>query len=227
MSIRVAIVDDNPKLLKSISVGLKKYEQVDIRFVATNGKEAVEKLNTETIDVILMDINMPVMNGIEATKAIKHRIPGLKVIMLTVFDENEKIFDSILAGASGYLLKDVKTIELVEAIEDAVEGGAPMSPEIAVKILGLLRDQSTGALQKGRAQKFDLTDREIEILKEISSGANYHQVAEKLYISPKTVRKHIENIYSKLHVHNKVEAIQKAIQHKIISVFFCALLAFG
>ncbi len=216
MKIRVGLADDNPKLLQSISAGLKQYEQIQIEFVAIDGNEVLERLDKYPIDVMLMDINMPDMNGIEATEKIKEKFPDIKVIMLTVFDENDKIFDSILAGASGYLLKDVKTIQIVEAIEDVLDGGAPMSPEIATRILGLLRGKSTGELKKERAKQFNLTNRELEILQEIASGAHYNQIAEKLFISPKTVRKHIENIYSKLHVHNKVEAIQLAMKHKMI-----------
>ncbi len=216
MTIRVGLADDNSKLLQSISAGLKQYEQLQIEFVAIDGHEVLERLKKHTIDVMLMDINMPEMNGIEATEKLKEIFPDIKVIMLTVFDENDKIFDSILAGASGYLLKDVKTIQIVEAIEDVLDGGAPMSPEIATRILGLLRGKSTGELKKERAKQFNLTSRELEILQEIASGAHYNQIAEKLFISPKTVRKHIENIYSKLHVHNKVEAIQLAMKHKMI-----------
>ncbi|WP_462252441.1 response regulator [Ekhidna sp.] len=216
MKIRVGLADDNPKLLQSISAGLKQYEQIQIEFVAIDGNEVLERLDKYAIDVMLMDINMPDMNGIEATEKLKEKYPDIKVIMLTVFDENDKIFDSILAGASGYLLKDVKTIQIVEAIEDVLDGGAPMSPEIATRILGLLRGKSTGELKKERAKQFNLTNRELEILQEIASGAHYNQIAEKLFISPKTVRKHIENIYSKLHVHNKVEAIQLAMKHKMI-----------
>ncbi len=186
--------------------------------MATNGQEAMDQLAKHPVDVVLMDINMPMMNGIEATQKLKSLYPEVKVVMLTVFDENDKIFDSILAGASGYLLKDAKTVRIVEAIEDVLDGGAPMSPEIATRILGLLRHQKTGELQKQQAKKFNLTDRELEILKAIASGAQYNQIAEQLFISPKTVRKHIENIYGKLHVHNKVEAIQVAMKNKLLNI---------
>lgn len=227
MKIRVGLADDNPKLLQAITKGISLYEQIQLEFIAINGQEVLDNLKKKSIDVMLMDINMPVMNGIDATQKLKKKYPDIKVIMLTVFDENDKIFDSILAGASGYLLKDVKTIQIIEAIEDVLDGGAPMSPEIASRILGLLRGKSTGELQKKRADRFGLTDRELEILKEISSGAHYNQIAEKLFISPKTVRKHIENIYSKLHVHNKVEAIQLAMKHKIISVLVAISTTLG
>jgi DNA-binding NarL/FixJ family response regulator len=219
MNIRIGIADDNPKLLQSIASGLKQYEQIEVVFIATNGQDAIDQLAKHTIDVLLMDINMPVLNGIEATKKIKGTHPDIKVVMLTVFDENDKIFDSIMAGASGYLLKDAKTVRIVEAIEDVLDGGAPMSPEIATRILGLLRHQKTGELQKQRAEKFNLTERELEILKAIASGAQYNQIAEQLFISPKTVRKHIENIYGKLHVHNKVEAIHVAMKNNLLHIF--------
>ena len=218
MVVKVGLADDNPKLIQSIAKGLSHYEHIELVFVAMNGQEVLENLAKMSIDVMLMDINMPVMNGIDSTQQLKEKYPDVKVIMLTVFDENDKIFDSILAGASGYLLKDVKTIEIIQAIEEVLEGGAPMSPEIATRILGLLRGKSTGELQQKRADKFGLTPREVEILQEIASGAHYNQIAEKLFISPKTVRKHIENIYSKLHVHNKVEAIQLAMKHKLIKI---------
>ncbi len=174
MKISLGLADDNPKLLKAITEGLEKYDHLEIDFVAINGQEVLDQLKKHPIDVMLMDINMPIMNGIEATKNLKEEYPNIKVIMLTVFDENDKIFDSILAGASGYLLKDVKTVTTVEAREDVLEGGAPMSPEIAFRILGLLRDKSSGELQRKRAEKFKLTEREVEILQEIASGANYH-----------------------------------------------------
>jgi len=227
MNIRIGLADDNPKLLQSISTGLGKFEQIQIEFLAMNGQEVLDNLAKHTIDVMLMDINMPGMNGIEATEILKNKYPSIKVVMLTVFDENDKIFDSILAGASGYLLKDVKTVQIVEAIEDVLDGGAPMSSEIASRILVLLRGKSSGELQKERAEKFNLTTREVEILQEISSGAHYNQIAERLFISPKTVRKHIENIYAKLHVHNRVEAIQLAMKHKIINGFVLLFGFFG
>lgn len=216
MQIRVGLADDNPKLLQAITKGLKQYEHIQLEFIALNGQEVLTNLDKKEIDVMLMDINMPVMDGIVATQKLKNVYPDVKVIMLTVFDENDKIFDSILAGASGYLLKDVKTIQIIQAIEEVLEGGAPMSPEIASRILVLLRGKSSGEIQQQRADKFGLTQRQVEILQEIAEGLHYNQIAEKLFISPKTVRKHIENIYSKLHVHNKVEAIQLAMKHKII-----------
>ncbi|WP_306643430.1 response regulator [Sanyastnella coralliicola] len=213
MKIQVAVAEDNPNLIRSVLEKLQLFDQVEVMWVASNGVEVIQKVTNQQPDVILMDINMPEMNGVEATRKVKDQFPKVKVIMLTVFDETDKIFNSILAGASGYLLKDEKPGKLIQAIEEAMEGGAPMSPVIAAKSLQLIR---SGKQEPVESVDFGLTNREMEILEEISKGKNYQQIADKLFISPKTVRKHIENIYRKLQVHNKVEAIQLAMKHGII-----------
>jgi DNA-binding NarL/FixJ family response regulator len=157
---------------------------------------------------------MPVMDGIEATRRIHHLFPQVKIVMLTVFDDAEKIFEAILAGATGYLLKDEKLEKIIAALEEAMEGGAPMSPIIASKAMQLIR----GKIPQATQTNFNLTEREIEILELISNGANYNQIAERTFISPKTVRKHIENIYKKLQVHNKVDAAKVAMKNKLFTL---------
>ena len=134
--------------------------------------------------------------------------------MLTVFDDGDSIFNSILAGASGYLLKDEKPGKILSALQEVLEGGAPMSPVIASKSLQLIRGKSTEIVPE--ENNFNLSKREVEILERIAKGENYQQIADKLFISPKTVRKHIENIYQKMQVHNKVEAVRKAVDLKIV-----------
>ncbi|MBI3512139.1 MAG: response regulator transcription factor [Bacteroidetes bacterium] len=213
--IKIAVAEDNPALAHSLRENLSSFENIQLLYIAANGKELLQKLPGETPDLILMDINMPVMDGIEATQKVKHHFPGVKIIMLTVFDEEDKIFQSIIAGASGYMLKDEKPEKIIAAIEEAIEGGAPMSSVIASKALALIRGQKTEIVPD--KNDFNLSKREIEILELISKGDNYIRIAEKLFISPNTVRKHIENIYSKLHVHNKVEAIQVANRNKLFS----------
>lgn len=213
MKIKLAIAEDNPNLIRSVLEKISLFDEVEVLWVACNGLEVLEKITNQQPDVILMDINMPEMNGVEATKKLKSQYPHVKVIMLTVFDENEKIFNSILAGASGYLLKDEKPARLLAALLEAMDGGAPMSPIIAQKSLQLIR--SIGSDPKPSID-FGLSQREMEILEKISEGSNYQEIAEQLFIAPKTVRKHIENIYRKLQVHNKVEAIQLAMKHGII-----------
>ncbi|NHM05658.1 response regulator transcription factor [Flavobacterium sp. CYK-4] len=214
--IKIAIADDNSFLIKTIQEKLSFFDDFTIKFTAVNGAEMVEKLEkNHAIDLILMDIEMPVMNGIDATYAIKQKFPQIKIIMLTVFDNDENIFKSIKAGADGYLLKEVNPNDLQQGIIDTLNGGATMTPSIALKTLKLFRnpiDFESAAPQ----EDIQLTAREIEVLEQLSKGLKYHLIAENLFLSVGTIRKHIENIYAKLQVHNKLEAIQKAKNNNLI-----------
>jgi DNA-binding NarL/FixJ family response regulator len=215
--IKVGLVDDNPTLLRNISQNLSVFDEIEIVFKAINGLDALDKLNNYSPDVILMDIEMPAMNGIEATREIKKRFPFQKIMMLTVLDREDKIFDAIKAGATGYLLKDEKPSRILACIEELMDGGAPMSPVIALKTLEILRNQQVIENKIEELQSpetFNLSKREIEILEKIANGLNYNQIADQLFISAKTSRKHIENIYQKLHVHSKLEAVQMAQKNK-------------
>ena len=214
MKIKVGLVEDSPNLARSLKENISAFENVEVMFVASNGQEALQKLFTFTPEIILMDINMPVMNGIEATKRIKHQFPEIKIIMLTIFDDGDNLFNSILAGATGYLLKDEKPGKILDALEEAMEGGSPMSPVIATKSLQLIRGRNADV--SDAIEKYNLTKREIEILELTAKGETYSQIADKTFISPKTVRKHIENIYVKLQVHNKIDAVRLAIDKKIV-----------
>lgn len=216
MKIRIALAEDVPHLQKAISDVLANFENTELVFIAGNGRELIDQLNKSKVDLVLMDINMPVMNGIEATAVIRKMYPELKIVMLTVFDDGDSIFNAILAGANGYLMKDSKPSQLLAAIEEAMEGGAPMSPNIATKTLQLIRGNRTEPLPE--KNDFDLTKRELEILEQLATGETYQQIADKLFISSKTVRKHIENIYGKLQAHNKVEAIQIGRKHGLIAI---------
>ncbi len=153
---------------------------------------------------------MPIMDGIEATAKINALYPHIKIIMLTVFDDEEKIFHSIQAGAAGYLLKDEPPQKIIESIEMIMAGGAPMSPSIAAKTLKLLKEPFKVSSPEKEKIDFTLSNRENEVLEELCKGDGYQQIAETLFIAPSTVRKHIENIYKKLQVRNKVQAIEKA-----------------
>lgn len=212
-TIKIGLVDDNPTLLRNISQNLSIFDEIEIIFKAINGIDVLDKLNNYDPDVILMDIEMPAMDGIEATREIKRRNPQQKIMMLTVLDREDKIFEAIKAGATGYLLKDEKPSRILACIEELMEGGAPMSPIVAMKMLEILKKQHVSK-QKIETilspETFNLSKREVEILEKIANGLNYNQIAEQLFISAKTARKHIENIYQKLHVHSKLEAVQMA-----------------
>lgn len=214
MSIKVAIAEDNSFLLKAVLEKLSFYPDLEVKFSGSNGKEFLEKLEKDpNVQVVLMDIEMPKMTGIEAVSKISQLYPQIKTIMLTVFDDDENIFRSIQAGANGYFLKEVDPPTLYQGILDTLDGGAAMTPSIALKTLKLLRNPPSFDEPK---EKISLTKREIEILEQIAKGLNYNQIGENLFISPKTVRKHIENIYQKLQVHSKLEAVQKAVKNRII-----------
>ncbi|WNM19100.1 response regulator transcription factor [Flavobacterium capsici] len=215
MLIRIAIVDDNVFLQKAIAEKLSFFEDLTLKFTAIDGKDLQQKLEKDkNLDLILMDIEMPLCNGIEATKIIKSKFPQIKIIMLTVFDNDENIFNAIKAGADGYLLKEVNPKELYQGIIETLNGGAAMNPSIALKTLKLLRNPVD--FENREQEDIKLTTREVEVLEQLSKGLNYNQIAENLFLSPSTVRKHIENIYNKLQVHSKIEAIQKARDNNII-----------
>ncbi|WP_445716938.1 response regulator [Flavobacterium sp.] len=212
---RIAIIDDNSFLISSIKEKLSFFEEIQIKFTASNGADLIDKLDkNNNIDVLLMDIEMPIMNGIEATLVVKQKYPQIKIIMLTVFDNDENIFNAIKAGADGYLLKDVNPHTLFNGIVETLNGGAAMNPSIALKTLKLLRNPVS--FEEIYKEEINLTTREIEVLEQLAQGLSYTVIAENLFLSPSTVRKHIENIYSKLQVHSKLEAVQKAKRNNLI-----------
>lgn len=213
--IKIAIVDDNVFLQKTIVEKTSFFDDLTIKFKAIDGNDLLDKLSkNHNIDLILMDIEMPNLNGIEATSAVKQRYPQIKIIMLTVFDNDENIFNAIKAGADGYSLKEVLPKDLHSGIVDTMNGGAAMTPSIALKTLKLLRNPTI--LAPGSTEDFKLTVREVEVLEQLSKGIKYNDIADNLFLASKTVRKHVENIYIKLQVHSKLEAIAKAKQNNLI-----------
>jgi DNA-binding NarL/FixJ family response regulator len=211
MKVTIGIVDDKFKLISSLKNNLELYPDIDIIWTATSGADAVSECQKKIPDLILMDIEMPGMDGIETTAALKKTYPDLKIVMLTVFDDNDKIFEAILAGASGYLLKDSLPVKIREAIKEAIDGGAPMSPIIASKALQLINSMHAKKENEETVTgEQELGLREMEILKYTATGMTYLEIADKLFISPKTVRNHIQNIYKKLQVSSKTEAINLA-----------------
>jgi len=214
--IKIAIADDNSFLIKAAQEKLSFFDDFTVKLTAVNGLDLVEKLEANrNVDLILMDIEMPKMNGIEATAIVKQKYPQIKIIMLTVFDNDENIFKSIKAGADGYLLKEVNPKDLQQGIIDTLNGGATMTPSIALKTLKLFRNPISFDTVSD-SDDIKLTTREIEVLEQLSKGLKYNSIADNLFLSVGTVRKHIENIYTKLQVHNKLEAIQKAKNNNLI-----------
>ncbi len=218
MSYRVAITDDKPNVIASVAKELIYSDKVEVVFTADNGADFLEKLaiipEHRHPQVVLMDIDMPVMNGIDAVRNASNLYPHISFIMLTVFDDDDKLFDALRAGASGYLLKEERFDAILRSIEEVIEKkGAPMSPRIARKTLNLLLNQPVS--EKNNAPvKTGLTEREEEILKNMVSGLDYKQIGEKLFISPNTVRNHITKIYDKLHITSKAQAVTLAVRNK-------------
>ena len=211
--ITIAIVDDKQPNRISLYEKITYDKEITVAFLAANGEDFLEQMKTATTkpDVVLMDIDMPIMNGIEAVNIASELYPDSKFIMLTVFDDDEKIFDAIKAGASGYLLKDETVDKIITAVKEIITfGGSPMSPRIARKALNLLMHAT---LEKKRQTETILSEREMDILKGLVQGLDYKSVADKLFISPHTVRTHITNIYKKLHVSSKTQAVMLAVKN--------------
>jgi len=217
MNIKIGIVDDNTFLLHAVEEKLSFFDDLQVKFKVLNGKDLLDELEANHhVDLILMDIEMPIMNGVEATEKVKQKYPQIKIIMLTVFDNDEHIFNAIKAGADGYLLKEINAKALHNGIIETLNGGAAMNPSIALKTLKLLRDPSKIENVKTPLEEIKLTSREIDVLEQLSKGLSYNAIADNLVLSTGTIRKHIENIYRKLQVHNKLEAVQKARKNNLI-----------
>jgi DNA-binding NarL/FixJ family response regulator len=216
MNIKIAIADDNTFLINAVKEKLSFFDELQVKFSAVNGSDLLMQLDgNQNLDLILMDIEMPVLNGIETTEIVKQKYPHIKIIMLTVFDNDENIFNAIKAGADGYLLKEINAKDLHNGIVETLNGGAAMNPSIALKTLKLLRNPIDFKCTEAQ-EDIKLSEREIQVLEQLSKGLSYNLIAENLILSSGTIRKHIENIYKKLQVHNKLEAVEKAKRNNII-----------
>ena len=216
MKIKLAIADDNPFMMSAVKAKIAFFPEIDLKFTAQSGTELLDQLtDNHHIDMVLMDIEMPGMDGIEATAKVSSLYPHIKIIVLTVFDEDEYIFQAIQAGAHGYLLKETDPKSLFNGMKETLEGGATMTPSIALKTLRLLRNPIEPLEEKERL-KVALTEREMQVLEQLGKGLSYKAIAENLIVSVGTIRKHIESIYRKLQVHNKTEAVEKAKRNRII-----------
>lgn len=211
-TIRVTIFEDNTQLREALFSLIDSIEGFICGGAFSNCKRVLENIEETKPDVVLMDIEMPGINGIEAVKMIKEKYPQTKILMETIFEEDDKVFQSVCNGAEGYILKNTAPEEILNAIREIHEGGAPMTPAIALKVMHMFRVN----LSSTSGNAFNLSAREKEILKCLVEGMSYKMVADKCFISIETVRGHIKNIYEKLQVHSKSEAVVKAIKGKIV-----------
>jgi DNA-binding NarL/FixJ family response regulator len=210
--IRVSIFEDNRNLREGLFNLLESTEGFTCAGAFAHCERVLDNIDETQPDVILMDIEMPVINGIEAVKLIRTRNTDVKILMETIFEEDEKIFQSICNGAQGYILKSTPPQEILDAIKEIYEGGAPMSPVIASKVLRMFKSN----LGNQTDASFNLSSREKEILKCLVEGMSYKMIADTCFISGDTVNGHIKNIYKKLQVHSKGEAVAKAIKGKVV-----------
>lgn len=205
----VIVVEDRTRIRETIVDLINETDGLRCAGSYGSCEALLERLADEVPDVILMDIGLPGMSGIEGVKAVKARFPDVDILMHTVFDDDEKIFQSILAGASGYVLKNAEADELIRAIRE-IRVGAPMSASIARRMLAMMRGKEAKP-----TDELNLTPRELEILQWLVEGLSYKKIAEKLFISPLTVQSHIKKVYEKLQVHSKSAAVSKALKYRL------------
>ncbi len=210
--IRTAIVEDQPKIREGLASLLEFTPGFTCAGSYRSMEEALHRIPHNLPDVVLSDIGLPGMNGIEGIKILKERFPQLTVLMLSVYDDDERIFDAICAGASGYLLKRTPPAKLLECLQEAVAGGSPMSPEVASRVLKLFRE-----IRPPEKVDYDLTPHELRFLKLLVEGHNYNTAAKATKNSVNTVKFYIKRIYEKLQVHSKSEAVAKALRERIVA----------
>jgi DNA-binding NarL/FixJ family response regulator len=209
--IKILLFEDNPELAEGLSLLINSTEKYSVEGCYTNIDNVAEIVTTQPHDLVLMDIGFPNGNGIDALKTIKKTNPASRVVMLTGKDDDNNVFESIKAGADGYLLKKTPPSRLLDYIEETLEGGAPITPKIARKIL----HSFSHAYPKFELEE-NLTSREVDVLRELVNGSSYKMIASNLHIAIDTVRSHIKSIYHKLQVNSKSEAVVKALKNNLV-----------
>jgi DNA-binding NarL/FixJ family response regulator len=212
MKINVALFEDNIKLRESLKQLINAEEDLVCTGAFADANKLIPNMDKSNPDVVMMDINMPGLSGIEAVQIIREKYPQVHIMMQTVFEEDDKIFAAICAGASGYLLKKTAPHKIIEAIRETHMGGSPMTASVANKVLEMLRSKSKTA----KYEFIELSAREKEILTLLVDGKSYKAIASLCFISIDTVSTHVRHIYEKLHVHSKSEAVAKAINQKLV-----------
>jgi two-component system NarL family response regulator len=215
-NIRVLICDDHALWRRGLIMVLESEPGIEVVAEAEDGEEAVRKAVETAPDVVLMDVRMPRMSGIEATRVITQAAPASRILMLTVSDDEEDLYEAVKAGATGYLLKEISIEEVANAIRAVVTGQSLISPSMASKLLSEFNNLAKQAQQKVLVPK--LTDRELQVLKLVAQGMSNREVAEDLFISENTVKNHVRNILEKLHLHSRMEAVVYAVREKLLDI---------
>ncbi|MBW8687022.1 response regulator [Chitinophaga rhizophila] len=215
MIIRVAIFDNNKRFRNSITKILRTAPSIEVTGVYSDTSNCVNDVLASAPDIVLIDIDMPETSGIEAIRLLKKEVPHVQILIQTVFEDDDRVFDSICAGASGYILKDHLSTRLISAIQELQTGGSPMSPSIARRVLNLLQ-RSVMLKPERNIDNYNLTAREKEVLTCIVNGMSYKMVSSELNISYETVRSHVKKIYEKLHVASLTEAVALAIHQGLV-----------
>ncbi len=223
MGIRVLVVEDQPKILKAQIKLLETFDEIEIVGEALSGESALEKIEEVKPEVLLLDLGLPQMSGIDVTRKVKASHPEIEILIFTIFDEEEKVTEAIVAGAAGYLLKGTPVEKIVEGIKDVKAGGAVIQPNLARSLLRLIganaNDRQPGYQFQPMGEVICvLTDRELEILQIIAKGLSNNEAAKVLGLSKATIRTHLEHIYEKLDVTNRVEAVTEGIRQGIINL---------
>ena len=212
MNIKVGIVEDHRQIRESLSELIRHAPGYELTLCLHHALDVVNEVEQHPCDVILMDIQMPGVNGIEAVTLLRQRFPEIRLVIQTVFEDDDSIFKAICAGACGYILKKSSAQEYLQAIQEAFNGGAPITGSIASKVLQMFRQ----ANQPAQSQEIQLSEREKEVLEYLVKGLSYKMIADKCHITYDTVRFHMKNIYTKLHVTSMTEAVAMALQKKIV-----------
>ncbi|WP_207496704.1 response regulator [Aridibaculum aurantiacum] len=209
--IKLVLYEDNPQLREGLTMLINGSDGFEVLAAFKNCENVVAEVEAYQPDVILMDIDMPIVNGIEGLKKIRAVNTDVKILMLTVFDDNKNVFEAISNGANGYILKKTPPARLLEYIAEAQTGGAPMTASIATQVLKMF-----SAMNNEKGEDYNLSDREKQVLQLLVDGYSYKMIAAEMYIAIDTVRSHIKKIYEKLHVNSKSEAVAKAFKDKLV-----------
>ena len=217
-AIRVLIVDDHALFRRGLQMVLEGEPDIDVVGEASDGHEAIDRAENTTPDVVLMDVRMPKRSGIEATRAIAESVPSARIVMLTVSDEEEDLYEAIKAGATGYLLKEISIEEVASAIRAVMSGQSLITPSMASKLLNEFSNLSKKAEARTAMPGPTLTTRELEVLKLVAQGMSNKEIATELFISENTVKNHVRNILEKLHLHSRMEAVVYAVREKLLDI---------